>query len=278
MSKKHLKTAFLLLCVVCIPLLLTGCRQSMVIARILHDQKAEEKEKDQFIVRNEEDVDEKDDTLPQLEEDESERRNDQKKLATVRGNQSNPGQASRTTHSDDSSNNTKADRSGRGAGPRKNRKKPKGSGGNGGGGQPDNTDDGQGDKRQIYDDDGNVIDLPEEVNAVVAPGEAGLIVQMLGGQDILTGTSASILSDGLAMAVFADEGIEKAMNYWDGDGSAPMSTENFSVLVESKPDVCIAVGGMGSFSEIALSMTPLFLIRLAVGMLQPKVSAIPLIP
>ena len=249
MLKSSFKTIVLVIMILCLAVPLTGCRESLVIAKILHDQQAEEKEKDKFVVKNKEDADEKDDILPQLDEDKSERKNDEQKLASTRGSQSNPGQAFRTKHSDDSANNNKADKSGSGRGDKKNKNKNNSSsGGENGGGSTDDTDSGQGQKRQEYDDDGNVIDLPETVNSVVAPGEAGLIVQMVGGRDILSGTSASVSSDPLAQQVFADEGIANTLTYWDADGSSPMTTENFNALIANKPDVCIAVGGKGSFS------------------------------
>ena len=103
--------------------------------------------------------------------------------------------------------------------------------------------------RQVYDDNGKVVDLPKNVDSVAAPGEAAILVQMLGGKGILQGTSKSVAQNDIAQAVFSDENIGKARTYWNGDGSTPMSSSNFARLLAAKPDVCIVSSGMSSFTN-----------------------------
>lgn len=94
------------------------------------------------------------------------------------------------------------------------------------------------DARQVYDADGNIINLPEFVTSAAAPGEAGLIVQMLGGEGMLVASSEDLLSNSLAQEVFADEGISNVVSLWDKDGN--MSDGNFQKLLEMHPD-CVIV-------------------------------------
>jgi ABC-type Fe3+-hydroxamate transport system substrate-binding protein len=103
--------------------------------------------------------------------------------------------------------------------------------------------------REIEDENGDTVTLPETVNKVVAAGDAAIIVQMLGGKDILAATSSDVLSNSLASSAFSAEGIGKAQKYWDGDGTTQMSAANFTKLLTMKPDVCVTVSGSGSFSD-----------------------------
>lgn len=101
--------------------------------------------------------------------------------------------------------------------------------------------------RQIYDEDGNIINLPEFVSTVAAPSEAGLIVQMLGGNGMLAASSEDLLSNSLAQTVFADEGISEAAQLWDASGA--MSDSNFQKLLEIHPDCVIVCNGDNSLDS-----------------------------
>lgn len=228
---------------------LTGCRESLKIAKIIHDQKVQEKDDDLYLAENTEESEVEDESLPDLKEDKSEKKNNEESKPVTYGTQKNSTTAPKTVHSSDSSKNTKAQKSGSNKGPEKSESKNKKGTGGSGSSKSGDSKAGKGGDRQIYDDDGNVIDLPEEVNSVVAAGDAALIAQMLGGSNVLSGTSANVAGDGMIQSVFADEGISEASAYWEGDGSSPMSSAQFNAMLKSKPDVCIASGGRSSFSS-----------------------------
>lgn len=103
--------------------------------------------------------------------------------------------------------------------------------------------------RQIYDEDGNVIDLPEHVSSVAAPSDIGLIVQMLGGAGMLKASSSDFLSNSLAQQVFADESFSEITQLWSGDGSGGMSDSDFQKLLEMHPDCCIIYNGGSNLSD-----------------------------
>ncbi|MBQ9014641.1 MAG: hypothetical protein IJ109_00840 [Firmicutes bacterium] len=224
-----------------------------MIARIIHDQQQEEQDLDteMKLAENDEDNTDQDENLPQKETTEATKTQNQQQVAKTSGEEKNSGQAPKTVHDNNSSNRNKADKSGSNKGKddknSKNKKGTKGSGNAGGGGESG----GQGGKRQVYDDDGNVVDLPEDVNSVVAAGNAGVITQMLGGKDILKGSSASVTASPLAQSVFADEGLAAARSYWDGEGASPMDSASFKELLASKPDVCVGNGASFSDNQIA---------------------------
>ncbi len=253
--KKVLKTILLFTVIVLLALPLTACRESLVITKIIYDQKMKEKDEEKQVVRNDTDSEKEDEELPDLRHSETDRTEKQKRIANARGTQPNTGQAPRTVHDPASSNKTKADEKGNQQGNQsdKNKKSNPKTGKNGKSkSKPSEGDGGQGEKRQIYDDSGKPIDLPEKVNAVVAPGSAGIIVQMLGGHNILAGTSAGLLGDPLFQSVFGDEILpapEGTQAYWSGAGNTPMSTGDFSNLIANKPDVCVSCGGAASFSS-----------------------------
>lgn len=237
----------------CIAVSFTGCRESLVIAKIIHDQQAEEQDSNATaLTQNDPESDNEDQDLPSLKNTDADSNSDQVKEADTKGDETNPGTASNTVHDSDSSKNVKADKSGSRKSNKnnKNSKKKKGTNGSDDSGKGDD-DAGQGGDRQIYDDDGNIIDLPEDVNSVVAPGTYAVIVQMLGGKDILAGSSSSVTGNSMMQTVFAGEGINSAQTYWSGDGSSPMSSGNFNSLLAKKPDVCAAPSGSFSSSQIS---------------------------
>lgn len=99
-----------------------------------------------------------------------------------------------------------------------------------------------------YDGDGEEEEIPEATR-VVATGQTAILVQMLGGEGALAGTSADIAGNALIQEVFADEGIANVPVYWDGDGSTPMSDEAFAGLINDHPDACVMMRGQGCFTK-----------------------------
>ncbi len=100
--------------------------------------------------------------------------------------------------------------------------------------------------KQIVDGRGETVDVPENAEHVTAVGAAAQMVEMLGGSGRLTGSNNDLLA-GIASAVFADAGT--VANWWDGDGSLPISDANFAQLVASAPDVCFEISGQNTFSD-----------------------------
>ncbi len=110
----------------------------------------------------------------------------------------------------------------------------------------------QGGEDDTYDPDGNKQEVPEVDGYIAAPGEAGLIVQMLGGEDVLCASSESFISNHLVQQVFADEGIDEVQALWSDDGSEPMSPENFETLLAMEPEAVVTISGQQNFSDSQL--------------------------
>ena len=183
----------------------------------------------------------KDEYLPRLDTAESDRELEEEHKASKKGKEKNDGEASDTKHNKDSNNNEENDSQGVDTGET--------------GDADQSTDDDSTasatddeNNRQIYDGNGNIIDLPENVNSVVVTGDAAPIVQMLGGKGIISGTAASFMSDSFADQVFGGE-LGETKTLWNDDGSSTMSSSNFETLLSMKPDVCVTISGQSSFSS-----------------------------
>lgn len=229
----------------------TGCRKSSVIEKIIYDQKANEIDYESgfFIAKNDLKNSKIDPDLPSKKTEKSKKKEKKQKEANKKGTQNNPGKTAKTKL------DPNADKKGaKKEIPKKDdidneKKGEKNDGkGNKGGGESEDIN-----SRQIYDNSGNTIDVPEHVNKVVAPASAAGIVQMLGGKNILVGSSSDFLGSSLVQEVFSDEGISSASTLWNGDGSDVMSDSNFQKLLSLKPDVCIGVSGESNFSNSQIS-------------------------
>ena len=102
--------------------------------------------------------------------------------------------------------------------------------------------------RQLVDAAGRTVELPESVEHVAAVGEAAVLVEMLGGPERLSVSSAS-LSSGLSGELLNSE----CEMLWSGDGRSPLSAEEFSRLLELAPQACLEISGQTSFSEEQLA-------------------------
>jgi ABC-type Fe3+-hydroxamate transport system substrate-binding protein len=227
-AKKAMTIALILL----LTLTMTACRESLVLTEIIHDQTADTIDHDsktKLVENNKKNTDEDEKLSQKQDTDTANKKNHQE-------NDSGQNDSDNNNTSGHSSNSEDGEDLGEG-------EAGETSEGNGSGGASDNPND-----REIFDGNGNIIEVPEEVNSVVAPGNAGVLVQMLGGKGVLTGTSEDFLNNSFAKTVFAGEGISEVKKYWEGDGSAPMNNNNFQSLLKAKPDVCIVVDG-GSYSD-----------------------------
>lgn len=220
----------------------SGCRESMVIQEILYNQMAEEMDENNqtIVAQNDPDSNEEDEELTRKKISDSQKKSDKEKTAASKGNKKNDGEASKAVSDNDADSK---DNSGSGKANDKDGDGESGRGSNSAGASENPND------RQITDSDGNIIDVPEDVNSVVVAGSAAGIVQMLGGKDILAGTSSSFMNNSMAQSVFGGEGVSEAETLWDGDGSSPMADSQFSKLLSMKPDVCVGISGETNFSD-----------------------------
>lgn len=115
-------------------------------------------------------------------------------------------------------------------------------------GEKDGTPSSEDSKKQIEDDDGNVIEVPEHVNSITATGEAAVAVAMLGKIDTLIGTSESFTGNSLLNNIYGGS-MDNISTWWGGDGSGQISEENFQQLLTEVPDVCVEISGQQTFSE-----------------------------
>ncbi|MGN0703612.1 MAG: hypothetical protein ACI4LD_03530 [Lentihominibacter sp.] len=226
---------------------LTGCRESMVIQEILYDQASEDIDfqNDLKVAKSNENSQTEDEDMPDKKTEKSDDKNKEEHQASKKGDKDNDGSASRTTYNKNSKNDDKNNSSGKKTGNSGEDNSPKEDTDTAGATDDPNS-------RQIYDSNGNVIDLPEEVNSVVVAGDAAPIVQMLGGKGIISGSSADFTGNSLAQSVFAGEDLGEAETLWSDDGSSAMSSESFNKLLKMKPDVCVNVSGQNSFSDSQL--------------------------
>lgn len=239
----HKAKGLLILILIC-ALCLSGCRESRVIEEIIYDQASKDIDfqNDLKVAQNREDSRNQNKELPKKKSEQTDKKTDEEHQASKKGNEKNEGEASNTKYDPDTKNNDANDSSGTKTGERGD--KEQASEDDSSAGASNNPND-----RQIYDANGTVVDLPEQVNSVVAAGDAAAIVQMLGGKSIISGSSTSFTANSLVGQVFASQDVGKAATLWQGDGTSAMSSSNFNKLLSMKPDVCINVSGQGSFSD-----------------------------
>lgn len=223
----------------------SGCRESMVIEEIIYDQASKDVDfnNKMKIAKNDENSQNKDKTLPRKKKDKTDKKTKEKHQASKKGKRNRDGEAPSAKHDANSKNDTKSDSSGTKAGD--TGKKDQTSEDDSSAGASNNPND-----REIYDSNGNKITLPEKVNSVVVAGAGGAATatQMLGGKNIISGSSSSFTQSSLAREVFNLDST-KTQTFWDGEGESPMSSANFEKMLKKKPDVCVYTNGSGSFSD-----------------------------
>lgn len=118
-------------------------------------------------------------------------------------------------------------------------------------------------KRQVFDANGQVLDIPKNVERVSAVGEAASsAVHMLGGTGRLVATSADYKSNTIASSIFNDLNSIPAL--WSSS-TAGITDANFQSLLQKKPQVCFYISGTNAFTAAQLNtlkannITPLLL-------------------
>lgn len=101
---------------------------------------------------------------------------------------------------------------------------------------------------EINDASGEKTYIPKDVKKVAAPGNAALIVQMLGGKGILCASSSSFLDSSLTDKVFSDELTGSPDTLWEDDSPTKMGDSDFKKLVADHPD-CVVLMEENTFTE-----------------------------
>ena len=96
---------------------------------------------------------------------------------------------------------------------------------------------------RVYDSTyGDLEDLPTNVSTIAATGELATIVQVVGGEGALVGSSADYLGNPAIQDVFANKGIANVAVLWDGDGE-PTSQSDAEAIIRANPDACVVYSG-----------------------------------
>ncbi|MCD8008515.1 MAG: hypothetical protein LUF68_06220 [Clostridiales bacterium] len=100
--------------------------------------------------------------------------------------------------------------------------------------------------KQLVNPDGEYVELEETEGKVAATGQLAILVSMLGGADRLCATSEDYDENELAQKAFSGGDYEVL---WSGDGSSPMSEDDFQTLLSLNPGLCVELSGYNTFSE-----------------------------
>lgn len=240
MIKRYISAA---ITVVLILVMMTGCRESMAIQEIIYDQASQDIDFQNEIktAQSNEDSRNEDEDMPEQKNDESDKKSEDEHKASKQGDKKNDGSAPGIKHNSKSDSKKNSDTDGTKTGNQGDKKNPSDSDSTAG-----PSDDPS--KRQIYDDNGNVIELPENVDSVVAAGDVAYMIQMLGGNGIIKGASGSVTGSSWSSSVLGSD----VKTLWDGDGSSAMSDVAFSQLIKMNPDACV-VTGQSSFTASQLN-------------------------
>lgn len=113
------------------------------------------------------------------------------------------------------------------------------------------------DKVVVYDDSGEVTEVPENVKSVVAAGEAAHVALMLGGCTVdgaehigLIGADKDYLER--SAKVMKAKGIGKVIQAWSGDG-AKTTKADLKRIVKIHPDAVLYLSGSSTFTEKQLA-------------------------
>lgn len=259
-SRKSLNGKIIIILLSVAAVSFTGCRQSPVLEQVVYQENEEpDKDNETQSTENDEDNDQEDEQLaPKTEVDDSNSKRDQTKQDALSGNGNS--QVDKTYDSTyeknaeangtSSQNPTESTDSNGGLGTGDSEQ-------NGGDGNLDDGDQ-SGTKLQPSDDEnykqivdarGETVNIPENVDSVTAVGEIATIVEMLGGNNRLLASSGSFTGNSMARSAFSPQGFSDVKTWWDGDGSATISSGNFDALLAVKPDVCFEISGQDTFSS-----------------------------
>lgn len=247
---RHRTTAVLLVLALLCGLSLCGCRHSSVLEQVVYtmDDADVDYDNDTKVNDNQENnTDQDEDLTSKQETDDSQTQRDWEESDPTQGQGDSSSAAADSTYDPNSAGDQDAAAPDNGSGQTGSETQDSGA-------TPsdDVTPGNTGATRQVVDATGSPVDIPEDVNTAAAPGEAAVLVQMLGGAGRLTAASESFTGSSLASQVFGDEDISSVETLWSGTGSAAMSDSKFALLLKLHPDVCIVISGQASFSDAQL--------------------------
>jgi ABC-type Fe3+-hydroxamate transport system substrate-binding protein len=261
----------------------TGCRPSPVLREIVYTENTSLVDTTVKQLKSEDDGQQTDDLVSKQLEDAKTKRDTEKKKAVQDDNSKHTGESAEVTDSD-----TAKDTAGSGSSS-KDRKNSKGNGStsddtlsaaddakdqnqnnngdkadsnteNNGSDTDKNSDNSGGSdeketagakKKKVTDASGKEVSVPENVGMVTAVGPAAAMVEMLGGEGRLMGTSESFKSSSTAQSLFSD--LSDVKTWWEEDGNNAISSSDFAVLLKAKPDVCFEISGQDTFTNSQIS-------------------------
>ena len=103
-------------------------------------------------------------------------------------------------------------------------------------------------RKTVRDASNTEWNIPRDVYTVTAVGAAAPIVEMIGGSGRLMASSASFTQGALANTICQDVINGNVLTWWNGDGTDPISENNFQTLMAASPDVCFVVGDQTTFT------------------------------
>lgn len=102
-------------------------------------------------------------------------------------------------------------------------------------------------KKEVTDGDGEVQEIPEDVQRVTAVGYAAALVEMLGGSGRLLACDRAFAYNSLAGSLCSDLSTGEVSVWWE-DGSEPIDDYSFDSLLAEKPEVCFEISGQDTFT------------------------------
>ncbi|MBR2736799.1 MAG: hypothetical protein IKD86_05765 [Firmicutes bacterium] len=101
--------------------------------------------------------------------------------------------------------------------------------------------------KEVVDDSGEPVEIPEGIDKIAATGPAALAVLIAGGSEALLYTDEQTKTRASQTGAF--DSLSNTQALWQGNGTSAMSDENFSLLLASPPDAVIETSGKGTVSE-----------------------------
>jgi hypothetical protein len=118
-----------------------------------------------------------------------------------------------------------------------------------GDGDPGGTDGtgGYGGDGKVYNDD-KYTELPRGVRTVAAVGDYALLVQMLAGKGALVAADATWLGKVRASSAFPNEGLERVVTAWRGDGKTAGSA-NVDAIINARPNAVLVGNNTSTLTQ-----------------------------
>lgn len=104
---------------------------------------------------------------------------------------------------------------------------------------------GTGGTRQIVDERGEYVEIPEEVSSVACSGQSAVLFCAVGGEQLIQASSESFIAN-----TMLDESVRARIQpLWRGNGTGAISDADFAALMSLQPEVLVELSGTSSFSS-----------------------------